>query len=29
MIAYLRSVVLSPGAFYERCHVVFVDAQQR
>jgi len=29
MIAYLRSVVLSPGAFYERCHVVFVNAQQR
>lgn len=26
MIAYLRSVVLSPGAFHERCHVVFVDA---
>jgi hypothetical protein len=29
MIAYLRSVVLSPGAFYERCHVVFVNEALR
>jgi DNA repair protein RadC len=29
LIAYLRSVVLSPGAYHERCHVVFVDAEQR
>jgi DNA repair protein RadC len=29
LVAYLRSAVLSPGAFHERCHVVFVDAQRR
>lgn len=28
LVAYLRSKVLAPGGYHERCHVVFVDARQ-
>lgn len=27
LIAYLRTVVLAPGADHERCHAIFVDAR--
>lgn len=29
LVAFLRMAVLLPGAFRERCHVVFVDSQRR